>query len=195
MKKFKVYMGFSIAFSILMLLGIAGIVITQLIDLAVIESSMQWLVEFCNKIGIHTLEQAQRVVMVYVGVVYLFVFFFSCLTFKHGSRALNRVKNARAQSAQVYITSEEDVKKIKKQKAKKKAEDLKMKSREQRIAEKAAKKAKRQAIKAAKLAQKEVKQEVVAPIVKKVEEVQKEVVKPAVKKASNKIDSILDELK
>lgn len=194
MRKFSVYIKFTIFFSILMILGIVGIVFTQIIDLAVIETSMPWLITFVHSIGIQDIESARRVVMIYIGVVYIFVFWFTCLAFKHGRRALERVKNSRAQSTQVYITTEEDVKKLKKQQAKKQSEDKKMKTREQRLAEKAAKKAERLAKKEAKKAEKEVKV-AVAPAVEKVAEVKSEKVEPAVKKTSNKIDDILNSLK
>ena len=187
MKRFKTYKAFAIFFSILMLLGVVGIVFTEIIDIAVIEGSMPWLVTFMHSIGINSVEQARHVIMIYVGVVYLLVFWFTCLAFKHARRALERVKNARAQSSQVYITTEEDVKKIKKQQQKKNSEGKKMKSLKERFAARAAKRAEKQAAKQAKKAAKHVAEEV--------QEVKEEKVEPAISKASSKIDSILDSMK
>lgn len=194
MKKFSVYVKFSIFFSILMFLGIVGIVFTQIIDLAVIETSMPWLITFAHSIGIQDIEGARRIVTIYVGIVFLFVFWFMCLAFKHGRRALERVKNSRAQSTQVYITTDEDVKKLKKQQAKNQAKESKMKTREQRLAEKAARKAEKATKKAAQAAKKEVKEEI-KPVVEAAATVKAEKVEPKVQKASNKIDDILNQLK
>ena len=191
MKRFKVYVKFTIFFSILMLLGIVGIVFTHIIDLSVLETSMPWLIDFAHNIGIQDIESARHIVTIYLGIVCLFVFWFTCLAFKHGNRALEKVKNSRAQTTQVYITTDEDVKKLKKQQAKAQTKESNMKKREERIAERAAKKAE----KAAKKAEKAVKQEVVKPAVEAVEEVKTTKVEPTVQKTSNKIDDILNSLK
>ena len=190
MKKYNIYKGFAIFFSILMLFGIVGIVLTHIIDINVIYSSMPWLVEFMHKIGIMDPEAARHVVSIYNGVVYLFVFWFTCLAFRHATKAFKHIKGTRAQMAQVYITTDEDIKALKKRQHIKHAEDKKMKSHEEKLAKRVALKAKRRAEKAAKEAEKLAKEQA-KEVKKELAEVKKEVVDKKVEKTSKKIDDIL----